>query len=66
MLTLFGILHHYDDLNMTEGMRVRVHLQFDGRKISYEAIFYLPVKDDQDDRDDVPLIALVVVRAARY
>ena len=29
-------------LNMTEGMRARVHSQFYGRKITYETIFYLP------------------------
>ena len=41
MLTLSGTLHNYNDLNMTEGMRARVHSQFYGRKISYETIFYL-------------------------
>ena len=42
MLTLPGTLHNYNDLNMTEGMRARVHSKFYGRKISYETIFNLP------------------------
>ena len=42
MLTLSGIPHHYNDLNMTEGVRERVHSQFYGRKMSYKIIFYLP------------------------
>ena len=37
MLTLSGTLHNYNDLNMTEGMRARVHSQFYGRKRSYES-----------------------------
>ena len=42
MLTLSGTLHNYNDLNITEGMRARVHSKFYGRKISCEAIIYLP------------------------
>ena len=39
MLALFGILHHCNDLITTEGMKARFHLQFYGRKITYEACY---------------------------
>ena len=42
MLNLSGTLHNHNDLNMTEGMKARVHSRFYGRKISYETILYLP------------------------
>ena len=63
MLTLFGTLHHYNDLNMTEGMRARANLKFFGRKISYETIFYLPeILDQFLNKDDHVRRS----RAARY
>ena len=51
MVTL--TLHHYNDLNMTEGMKARTHSQFCGRKISYETIFcLLEIIDQFVDKDD--------------
>ena len=53
MQTLSGTLHNYNDLNMTEGMKARVHSQLYGRKISYEIIFYLPeILGQFLDKDD--------------
>ena len=53
MQALFSILRHYNDLNMTGGMRARVQLQFYGRNMSYKTIFYLPkVLDRFFDKDD--------------
>ena len=49
----FGILHHYNDLNMTEGMGARVNLQFYRIKMSYETIFYEPeILSQSLDKDD--------------
>ena len=70
MSTLFETLRHYNDLNMTEGMSATVHSQFYGRKISYEAVFYLPeilckFLDKKISRD-VPLIAPVIIVLVKY
>ena len=61
------LANHYNGLNMTEGIRARVYLQFYGRKISFKTIFYLPkILSQFFDKDvDVPLISPVRIRAAR-
>ena len=39
--TIKNVIKECSYLNMTEGVRARVHSQFYERKISYEIIFYL-------------------------
>ena len=70
MLTSFGTHHHYNDLNMAEGMRARVHLQFYGIKLSYKINLYLLeiLCEFLDKHDQVMYLVIVpvVIKAARY
>ena len=70
MLTSFGTHHHYNDLNMAEGMRARVHLKFYGIKISCKINLYLLeiLGEFLDKHDQVMYLVIVpvVIKAARY
>ena len=63
--------HHYNDLNMTEGMKARVYSQFHGRKISCETKKILSARITRPiswyrQSHYVPLITPVIKSASQY